>query len=341
MAQNESLMYFREAFFGEFLKDDHLTEIAVNRPHQLFTKSRGVWQEHEVPMTLDDCRDFATALASFNDDNVDDLKPILSAVLETGERCQIVMPPACERGTVSITIRKPSMQQIPHQSYIDAGFYNRVQGKERKTGHNDEIRALWDTGCVPDFMEACVRYGKTMLITGGTGGGKTTYMKTLMGYLPHDLRIITIEDVPELFLFGHRNYVHLYYPAEAGANALITPASLLRANFRMNPDRILLAEVRGAETWDFMKSISSGHEGGITSVHEDSPHAAIEGVIERCYQHPECQNLPYSVLLRKVLNNIDVIASVTLDGELRRMSDIYYKDVHREQYVKEFRNENG
>ncbi|EOR8022859.1 CpaF/VirB11 family protein, partial [Escherichia coli] len=177
---------------------------------------------------------------------------------------------------------------------------------------------------------------------GETGSGKTTYLKTLIDYIPLHLRIVTIEDNPEVKFYRHQNYVHLFYPSEAGNSdkAIITPASLIRANYRMNPDRILITEVRGGEAWDFLKIVSSGHEGAITSLHAGSPYEAIMGLVERCYQNTECSRLPYSVLLSKVLSSIDVIASIKLEGDVRRIGEIYYKDADLDSYRKRFRDEN-
>ncbi|KGT87020.1 ATPase [Erwinia typographi] len=339
MVSNISLDRLQKRLFGDFLALDSLTEIAVNRPGELFTKIRGQWEKHTVPITLGDCSIFATALANFQKDHIDDTSPVLSATLESGERCQVVMPPASERGTVSITIRKPSLIQIPHQSYIDGGFYDRVMGKEKTSNHDDELLRLYNAGELPTFMEKCVEYGKTIIIVGGTGSGKTTYLKTMIGYIPVNLRLVTIEDNPETHFYGHENYVHLFYPADAGEKAIVTPASLVRANYRMNPDRILLAEIRGGEAWDCLKVIGSGHEGLISSLHAGSAEEAVSGLVERCYQNRECQNMPYSVLLRKVLNSVDVIASIDVNGEVRRMGDIYYKPVHRAGIMETFRNE--
>lgn len=336
---NISLDQHKQRMFGDFLHLDGLTEIAVNRPGELFTKIRGVWQKHPVPLTLEQCQTFATALANYQGDHIDDTSPVLSATLESGERCQVVMPPACERDTVSITIRKPSLIQIPHQSYIDGGFYDRVTGKENTASHDDELLRLYNAGAFPAFMEKCVEYGKTIIVVGETGSGKTTYMKMLIGYIPLHLRLVTIEDNPEIHFYKHENYVHLLYPADAGEKAIVTPASLVRANYRMNPDRILLAEIRGGEAWDCLKIIGSGHDGLITSEHAGSPEEAINGLVERCYQNVECQNIPYAVLLRKVLNSIDVIASIDVNGDIRRMGDIYFKPVHRAGVMENFRNE--
>lgn len=333
-ATNISLDRYKQRFFGEFLELPGLTEIAVNRPDELFTKIDGVWTQHAVSLSYDDCYNFARCLAKHHNDNIEDIKPGLSATLESGERCQLVVPPACERGTVSVTIRKPSRVQIPHQSYIDAGFYNRVTGSEQTETHDAELIELYNTKNIPLFMEKCVEYGKTIAVAGETSTGKTTYMKMLIGYIPLDLRITTIEDNPEITFFKHKNYVHLFYPSESSdeKGSIVTPASLLRWNYRMNPDRILLTEVRGAEAWDFLKITGSGHEGSMTSIHAGSAMEAIDGFITRCYENPQCAQLPYAFMLRKVLDSLDVIVSIDLDGNIRRMNDIYFRPVHRKEY---------
>lgn len=327
-AENLSLDFMKNQLFGDFIAQDGLTEIAVNRPGELHTKIRGKWRRHEAPITLRQCYAFARALASWQEDNIDDTSPILSATLESGERIQAIIPPACERNTVSITLRKPSFGQKTHQSWIDAGFYNRVSGQERTEGKDVELTRYYQGGDISRFMEKAVEYGKTIFIVGETGSGKTTYMKTLLHSIPRHLRLTTIEDNPEIRFYHHTNYVHLFYPADAGDNAIVTPGRLIRANYRMNPDRILLAEIRGQEAWDALKIVSSGHEGLMTSLHAGSPEECIEGLIDRCYENPDCRNMPFDVLLRKVLKSVDVIVSIDIHGDIRRMSDVYFKPLH-------------
>ncbi|AHJ75591.1 P-type DNA transfer ATPase VirB11 [Kosakonia sacchari] len=327
-AENLSLDFMKNQLFGEFLLLDGLTEIAINRPGEVHIKIKGRWQMHDSPVTLHQCYAFAKALASWSDDNIDDTSPILSATLESGERVQVIIPPACERNTVSITLRNPLFEQKTHHSYIDAGFYDRVTGKERGGSKDEELSRYYRRGDIPAFIEKAVEYGKTIFIVGETGSGKTTYMKTLLHYIPQHLRLTTIEDNPEIRFYHHTNYVHLFYPADAGSDAIVTPGRLIRANYRMNPDRILLAEIRGREAWDALKIIGSGHEGLITSMHAGSPMECIEGIIDRCYEHPDCKNIPFDVLLRKVLKNVDIIISVDIHGDIRRVGDIYFKALH-------------
>ncbi|KFC07118.1 VirB11 family type IV secretion complex ATPase [Trabulsiella guamensis ATCC 49490] len=337
--KNLSLERYRQRFFGDFLALPGLTEIAVNRPGELFTKIDGRWTQHTVSLDYDDCYAFARCLAKHHGDNIEDIKPGLSATLESGERCQIVVPPACERGTVSITLRKPSQIHIPHQRYISDGFYHRVTGTEQTQTHDEELTALYNARDIPRFMEKCVGYGKTLGVAGETSTGKTTYMKMLADYIPEHLRLTTIEDNPEIRFFRHKNYVHLFYPSEAAGEtgSIVTPASLLRWNYRMNPDRILLTEVRGGEAWDFLKITGSGHEGSMTSIHAGSAREAVDGFITRCYENPQCARLPYSFLLRRVLDSLDVIVSIDLDGNVRRMNDIYFRPLHRHHYMEEMR----
>lgn len=336
-AENLSLDFMKNQLFGELLPLAGLTEIAINRPGEIHTKINGRWQQHDSPVTLRQCHAFAKALASWNEDNIDDTSPILSATLGSGERVQTIIPPACERNTVSITLRNPSFEQKMHQSWIDAGFYNRLAGKERNESKDDELTRCYNNGDIPRFIEKAVEYGKTLFIVGETGSGKTTYMKTLLHYIPSHLRLTTIEDNPEIRFYHHANYVHLFYPADAGDEAIITPGRLIRANYRMNPDRILLAEIRGREAWDALKIVGSGHEGLITTLHAGSSEECIEGIIDRCYENPDCKNIPFDVLLRKVLKCVDIIVSVDIHGDIRRMGDIYFKPIHLHQMKKKFR----
>lgn len=333
---NVALSHLRDLLFGDYLSREGLTEIAINRPGEIHTKINGRWEMHASPVTLRQCSSFARALAVWNNDTIDDTSPILSATLPTGERCQIVVPPACERNTISITLRKPDYFQRTHQSYIDDGFYDRVKGIEKVVSRDDELSALYQSGNIPLFMEKCVEYGKTLFVVGETGSGKTSYMKMLLRYIPDWLRLITIEDNPELKFYSQKNYVHLFYPADAGEGAIVTSDRLVRAIYRMNPDRPLLAEVRGREAWDALKLIESGHEGFMSSLHAGSPRECISGLIDRCYEHPACRGMPVDVLLRKVLHCVDVIASVDVHGNVRRMNDVYFKPLHMQAMKESF-----
>lgn len=336
---NVALEYMCDEILGKYLDTDGLTEIAINRPGELHTKINGEWSMHESSVTYEQCEAFASALAVWQDDNIDETSPILSATLPTGQRCQVIFPPACERGTIAITVRIPDYYQRTHQSYIDAGFYNRVTGKEKKETKDDELAAIYNSGNIPRFIEKCVEYGKTIIVVGETGSGKTTYMKMLLRYIPKWLRIITIEDNPEIKFFQHSNYVHLFYPADAGEDAIVTSDRLVRAIYRMNPDRPLLAEIRGKEAWDALKLIESGHPGFMSSLHAGSPKECISGLVDRCMEHPACRGMPEDVLRRKVMRCMDVIVSVDINGNVRRVGDVYFKHLHQDAMKESFAND--
>ncbi|EQA6227965.1 P-type DNA transfer ATPase VirB11 [Enterobacter ludwigii] len=336
---NVALEYMKEEILGEYLNIPGLTEIAINRPGELHTKVNGEWSMHECNVTYEQCEAFASALAVWQDDNIDETSPILSATLPSGQRCQIIFPPACERGTISITIRIPDYFQRTHQSYIDSGFYNRVTGAEVNESKDDELAKIYLSGDIPLFIEKCVEYGKTIFVVGETGSGKTSYMKMLLRYIPQGLRIITIEDNPEIKFYQHKNYVHLFYPADAGEDAIITSDRLVRAIYRMNPDRPLLAEIRGREALDALKLIESGHPGFMSSLHAGSPKECISGLVDRCMEHPACRGMSEQVIRRKVMRCIDVIVSVDINGNVRRVGDVYFKHLHQDAMKASFENE--
>jgi len=327
---NISLNEFALAVFQPFLSQEEITEIAINRPGEIWYEQGSIWRREEnINITKALLKSFAISLASFNETAINDMMPVLSGTLETGERLQVVLPPAVEKGTISVTLRKPSKSVMSHAFYVDKSFYSFVTTENDLNKDNRDLIDLYLHKDIPSFMERAVNMGKTIIFAGATGSGKTSYMKTLIEYIPLCCRLITIEDTSEIKFYKHQNYVHLFFPSEASnsTDAVVTSASLLKACFRMKPDRILLSEIRGGEAWDFVKVINSGHGGSMTSLHAGSVNEAIEGIITRCYQNPECQNLSYSVIKNIVLSSIDIVCHVACKGGKRYLSEIYFKDV--------------
>ncbi|ECW2964618.1 P-type DNA transfer ATPase VirB11 [Salmonella enterica subsp. enterica] len=327
-------------YFHQWLNGvEGLTEIAVNRPGELFVKVRGKWHQHQTNMSFGDCISFAGAISDYHDGgSVTPEYPLRSATLPLGERVQIVIPPATERETVSITIRKPSSVFIDHETFVKQGFYSKLNQGADFRNKEDELSLMFKENRFERFIPECLIKGKTMVFCAGTGAGKTTFANACLQYIPHHLRCISIEDTDEAKFRFHKNHVKLYYPSE-GESIVVNSASLLRSGFRMNPDRILMTEVRGAEAWDFLKGSSSGHAGNITTVHESTPEDAVLGLVQRCYMNPECQNLPYNIILRRVLSNVDVIMSIKYidDEDLRFASGIYYRDIHFQEYFEKLK----
>jgi type IV secretion system protein VirB11 len=317
-----SVLHFMQPL-KPWLEDGGITEICINRPHEVFVERAGKWETHEVPaFDFAFLESFGVAVAAFTNNNFDETRPILSAVLPDGERVQFVRPPACEADTISVTIRKPSFQLRTLESYAEQGFFEHV--KPIVTQH-DDLPALNDTereliahinaGDYVTFFRRAVQTAKVVVVAGETGSGKTTFMKAMMQEIPASQRLITIEDVPELFLPNHPNHIHLFYPSEAKEeeNAPVTSASLLKSCLRMKPDRILLAELRGGETFDFINVCSSGHAGSITSCHAGSAELTFERLALMILQNRQGRTLPYDVIRKLLYLVVDVVLHVHND----------------------------
>lgn len=319
-----------------WLNDAEITEICVNRPGEVFCERLGKWERHDVKdLTFEHLRSLATATARFTMDDISDIKPVLSATLPGGERIQIVTPPACEHETVAVTIRKPSRTLWTLADFRLQGLFSCLHLIESRLAVDErDLIGLRREGRYEEFLHLAVQMGKVIVVIGETGSGKTTFMKALVQEMPSYLRLITIEDVPELFLPNHPNRVHLFYPSEAKEeeNAPVTSASLLRSCLRMKPDRILLAELRGGEAFDFLNVAASGHVGSITSCHAGSPELAFERLALMVLQNRQGRMLPYPVIQRLLRLVIDVIVHIHNDPVLgRRITAIWYEPACKQE----------
>lgn len=322
-----------------YLEDQEITEICVNRPDEVWCERANQWERHHVSdLDAERLSSIATAVARFSANDISDVRPMLSAVLPNGERIQIVIPPACEHGTISMTIRKPSFATRSLEDYAQGPFFSHVQANHggmtptQREGLPPDARELLSLMAQQDyvtFFRRAIQQNKVIVVAGETGSGKTTFMKALMQEIPKEQRLITIEDVPELFLPNHPNHVHLFYPSEAKEeeNARVTAASLLRSCLRMKPSRILLAELRGGETFDFINIAASGHGGSITSCHAGSAELAFERLALMVLQNRQGRTLPYPVIRRLLHMLIDIVVHIHNDaysGKSRYMTEVWY-----------------
>jgi type IV secretion system protein VirB11 len=322
-----SLEYQLEILDKYLNQDDSITEIAVNRPCEVWYEKHGTWYRDELlDLTYDKCLNIAIAAASFSKNDFNDKVPILSAVLPNKVRSQFVMPPACEDSTISITIRKPSKQLFSLEYYRKSGFFNQVLPLTGEISTTDQqLLTLLEEKSYEEFLVNAVKQEKNIIVAGATGSGKTTFMKTLNEQIPTTDRIITIEDVPELFLPNHPNHVHLFYPSSASEDSAVTPAALLKSCLRMKPHRILLAELRGAEAWDFIQICASGHGGSITSLHAGNVAEVFERLVGMYLSNPHGQSMQHDIIMRQLLMTIDVIVHMSDRPEIgRSITQIYF-----------------
>lgn len=288
-------------YFGKYLDDESINEIAYNGGNLIWTEDIiGNWSSHESELNFSAAQSFANACAAYKNDKIERQKPILSCILSTGERVQIVIPNATKENHISITIRKPSKVRYTIDDYINNGSIDAKMANE---------------------LKIAIENGKNIIICGETGSGKTTFMKTLIDFIPLDERIITIEDVEEIKFWDHKNFVQLFYPSEAKSDSLVNATTLLKSCLRMKPSRILLAEVRGGETYDFLNVISSGHNGSMTSCHAGSVKSAIDRLVMMSMQNTQAQVLGKDMLLDIVSNTIDYIVVFKRLGKKRQVTE--------------------
>lgn len=288
-------------YFGKYLDDESINEIAYNGGNLIWTEDIiGNWVSHESELSFSAAQSFANACAAYKNDKIERQKPILSCILSTGERVQIVIPNATKENHISITIRKPSKVRYTIDDYINNGSIDANIANE---------------------LKIAIKNGKNIIICGETGSGKTTFMKTLIDFIPLDERIITIEDVEEIKFWDHKNFVQLFYPSEAKSDSLVNATTLLKSCLRMKPSRILLAEVRGGETYDFLNVISSGHNGSMTSCHAGSVKSAIDRLVMMSMQNTQAQVLGKDMLLDIVSNTIDYIIVFKRLGKKRQVTE--------------------
>lgn len=325
------------------------TELVFNRPGEVMIENGARWETvRDDSLTLDWVNGLATTVARFTNQQVNSSRPIMSAMLPGGERLQIVLPPAVEPGFASLSLRIPAPSIRSLDDYNSDGYFERFawgfdegQYSRRRAEISPTDSALIESLHDRDLMKffaGAVAAKKNIAVVGDTGSGKTTLMKTLCQLIPSYERLVTIEDVRELFLPNHPNRVHLLYSKGGQGQAQVTPADLIASCMRMKPDRALLAELRGGEAFDFLKLLTTGHAGSITSFHAESCALAFERYVFMAKEHADAGIFDSAVLRRLVSLTIDVIvhvvAVVAHDETGQPRKDRYIKQIHFDPLAK-------
>ena len=314
----------------EHLDADGVLEVCVNRPGELLVETSAGWHAVAAPeMTLERCLSLATAVATYGDQQINQERPLLSATLPSGERIQFAIPPAVSRATVSITLRKPAMEIKRLADFEREGLFERtVPASLHAEGiqpFETKLMALKGARRYAEFLRLAVQTRQTMVISGRTGSGKTTFMKGLVEEVPTQERLITIQDAAELTLPHHPNVVHLFFSKDGQGTARVTTKSLLEACLRMKPDRIFLAEVRGDECFHFVRLAASGHPGSITSVHSGSCALAFEQMALMIRETGAGGGLTMQEIKRLLNLVVDVVVQFDRDERGRFISEIHYE----------------
>jgi type IV secretion system protein VirB11 len=268
--------------FAPLLDDADVTELVINRPQRVLTETHLGWHGHDyADLDYERLMSFAVAVATLTNQEVSAQHPVLSA-LAAGRRTHPDRGAARRAAAHGLGHDPPAVRAREElDAYRDEGLFDdtvwhRPDGLDtciaglrlldRKLVQCLEVR---DWGA---FFELAVTGRLNIVVVGNTGSGKTSFMKTLCRTIPATERVVTIEDVRELFIRHIENCVHLLYSKGSHGQARVTPADLIASTMRMRPDRVLLAELRGAEAYDFLKLLTTGHAGSITSYHASECH---------------------------------------------------------------------
>jgi pilus assembly protein CpaF len=236
------------------LHDRSVSEIMVNGPDQVFIERRGVLTKADVRFEDENqLLETIRRMVATTGRHIDGLNPMVDARLPDGSRVNAIIRPAAIHGA-ALTIRK---------------FKDAVLGMEDLTREGSLSPAM------AEFLEAAVLGRMNILVSGGTGSGKTTTLNVIARFIPHNQRVITIEDAAELQI-DHPHVIALEHrPPNVEGKGELTIRQLLRNSLRMRPDRILVGEVRGAEALDMLQAMNTGHDGSMSTIHSNSARDAL------------------------------------------------------------------
>jgi pilus assembly protein CpaF len=292
------------------LADETVTEIMVNGPETVYVERLG--RLEPVPVRFANSEQLLHTIdriVSTVNRRVDESSPMVDARLATGERVNVILPPLALDGPI-MTIRK-----FPRPFRLDE-LINR--------GSLDPTTAM--------FLGACVRARLNVIVSGGTGTGKTTLLNALSAFIPDQERIVTIEDAAELSL-QQSHVVRLESrPPNVEGKGRVTIRDLVRNSLRMRPDRIIVGEVRGGETLDMLQAMNTGHEGSLTTVHANSPADALSR-LETLATMSDVE-VPFLAVQEQVNSAVDIIVQLDRgpDGSRRVVEVVGLVSQRREPY---------
>jgi type IV secretion system protein VirB11 len=298
--------------FDQWLARDEVTEILVNRPGEVWIEASGVagMTRLDAPQVDDRLLErLAQQIARESHQGINRERPVLSATLPDGARVQIIAPPATRKHW-ALAIRRHRLVDVPLSAYDHGPLV---------AADSDNWRAADPSANPVGFLKRAVAARATILISGGTSSGKTTFLNALLRDVPADERIILVEDTPEIRL-GHPNSVGLVAVKGEMGEAKLSTDDLLQASLRMRPDRIVLGELRGSEAVSFLRAINTGHPGSFSTIHANTPASAFEQLALMVMQTGLGLSRGETIDYAKGL--IDVVVQLNKTGGERRITAI-------------------
>ena len=283
----------------QLMRDSSISEVMVNAPDEIYYEREGIiyrsdvrFRDHEHIMRV--VRRILTPLGR----RVDESSPMVDARLPDGSRVNVIIPPLAPRSPV-VTIRRFRSDKMTMEDLVRAGTLSPELAR---------------------FLAACVQARINILVSGGTGTGKTTLLNALSAYIPASERIITIEDPIELRLQQPHVVSLEARPPSIEGRGEVTQRDLLRNALRMRPDRIIIGEVRGPEAFDMLNAMNTGHEGSLSTVHANSPRDALHRLENMVLM---AVDLPERAIREQIASALDMIIQVArfVDG-VRRITHV-------------------
>ena len=266
------------------IKDKEISEIMVNGPHQVYVEKKGKLVLTDICFRDDDhVMHVIEKIVAPIGRRIDESMPMVDARLPDGSRVNAIIPPLSLKGPV-ITIRKFSRDPLKISDLIRFGSLTPSMAK---------------------FLEACVKARLNIVISGGTGSGKTTTLSVLSSFIPHDERIVTIEDAAELQLRQEHVIILETRAANIEGKGAVTIRDLVRNSLRMRPDRIVVGEVRAGEALDMLQAMNTGHDGSLTTGHANSPRDIISRLETMVLMAG--MDLPVRAIREQIASAVDII----------------------------------
>ncbi len=271
----------------ELLEDKTIKEIMINSFNEIFIDKNGKYKKWEKTFeNIDQLENIIQQIVSKINRIVNVSNPIVDARLEDGSRVHIVLPPIALKGPC-VTIRK-FPERLNMKKLIE------YESLDKSTA---------------DFLGVLVKSGYNIFISGGTGSGKTTFLNALSEFIPEDDRVITIEDSAELNISNVKNLVSLETrDKNVEGEGEINISMLIKASLRMNPDRIIVGEVRGKEAFDMLQAMNTGHDGSISTGHANSAYDMLSRLETMVLM---AENLPLRAIRQQIASSIDIIIHLT------------------------------
>src|ERR687897_1478772 len=284
----------------ELFRDDSITEVMVNRHDLVFIEREGRIERTNVSF-VDNAHllRIIDKIVSQVGRRIDESSPMVDARLPDGSRVNAIIPPLALKGP-TLTIRKFSRDPYTMDDLINFGTLTPKSAQ---------------------FLAACTRGKLNILISGGTGSGKTTTLNAMSAFVPGDERIVTIEDAAELQLQQDHVITLESRPPNIEGQGEVRIRELVRNALRMRPDRIIVGEVRGPETLDMLQAMNTGHEGSLTTIHANSPRDALSR-LETLVMTAGIE-LPHRAIREQIASAFDVLVQISrlVDGS-RRLTHI-------------------